>query len=244
MKIRILVLMMAFFVFMSCGQKKLDDALAAEVIKEAFELSEEDSFEILGISEESEGVSIVKFKLNEVQISSKMRKYDKGWQLDEIQNDFGMWVPAENLTRSFSDAEKQKNAMTDIMTIATGLADYVVDNSLAPKQTGSYDKNSEFYQAISPFYIKELPIKDPWGNNYQVYCGLECSKNYGLLETDLRNDDFLVFSFGSDGMQDSWMYESTNPTSGMFIVSSPDDFANDLVNWSGSWIRAPRSAIQ
>jgi hypothetical protein len=173
-----------------------------------------------------------------------MRKYDKGWQLDEIQNDFGMWVPAGNLTRSFSDAEKQKNAMNDIMTIVTGLADYVTDNGVAPKQTGSYEENSEFYQAISPFYIKELPIKDPWGNNYQVYCGMACTGNYGLLESYFANDDFLVFSFGSDGVQDSWLYESDNPTSGMFIVSSPDDFANDLVNWSGSWIRAPRNAIQ
>lgn len=244
MKTKFFVLLIVFLVFVCCNQKKLDDARANEIIKNAFELSKEDSIEILGISEESDGVSIVKFKLNGVQIFSKMRKYDKGWQLDEIQNEFGMWIPAENLTRSFGEAEKQKNAMKDIVYIATGLVDYIIDSGIAPNQEGSFAKNSEFYDALVPFYLKELPILDPWGNNYLVYCGAACKGNYGLMESFLSDDDFLVISYGSDGKRDSWEFDNTDPENGLFLVNSKNDFANDLINWSGSWIRAPRSATQ
>ncbi|MBD3351573.1 MAG: hypothetical protein GF364_08805 [Candidatus Lokiarchaeota archaeon] len=244
MKTKFFIVLIVFLVFVCCNQKKLDDARANEIIKNAFELSEEDSIEILGISEEPNGVSIVKFKLNGVQISSKMRKYDKGWQLDEIQNEFGMWIPADNLTKSFGEAEKQKSALKDIIIITTGLVDYITDTGMTPKQNGAIDKNSEFYEALVPFYLKELPIKDPWGNNYLVYCGLACKGNYGIPESFLSSDDFLVISYGSDGTRDSWKYDSTNPKNGLFSVNSENDFSNDLINWSGSWIRAPRSTTQ
>lgn len=67
--------------------------------------------------------------------------------------------------------EKQKNSMQYITVITTCIVDYITDNGVTPKQDGIYNENSELYIALSPFYVKELPVRDSWGNNYRVYCG-------------------------------------------------------------------------
>lgn len=238
MKLKTLCLVfVCFLIFVNCGTK-LNNAKATAIITEAFGLTEKDALEILGISMESRDISLVKFKLNDVQISSKMRRYDKGWQLDEVQNELGMWVPAENMTKLFSQPEKQKSAMIDIMVISTALLDYVTDNGVTPKQDGIYDESSEFYIALCPFYIKELPVKDPWGNNYRVYCGKAGNGKYGI--TGCISDDFVVVSYGQDGEKEIWEFDASDPEAGLFIVRDVYDFDKDLVMWNGSWIRAPR----
>lgn len=237
MKNKILALGLVCLFFMFCAQKVNEDQ-AEEIIRAAFELTEKDTVEILGISMETKKEAIVKFNLNEVQISSKMRRYDTGWQLDEIQNDFGMWVPAENLAKMFSQPEKQKATMRDMASISTALADYITDNGIAPEQEGAYSEESDFYSSLSPFYIKILPIKDSWGNNFMVYCGEVCNGIYGA--TGCGRDDFIVVSYGRDGQKEDWEYNTADPNAGLFIIESADDFDKDLVVWNGSWIRAPR----
>jgi hypothetical protein len=96
MKIRIFLLLLFCGILIYCSPK-LDNQKALEVVKAAFQLSETDKAEVQGISQESNKLMLVKFKINEIQINSKMRRYDKGWQLDEIQDDTGMWLPASNI---------------------------------------------------------------------------------------------------------------------------------------------------
>ena len=239
MRTKILAFVSICLFFINCAQK-FNEIQAQDVIKSSFELTEKDSLEILGISMEKKDVAIVKFNLNEVQISSKMRKYDTGWQLDEIQNELGMWIPADNLTKFFSQPEKQKTTMIDITTISMALADFITDNGYAPKQEGIYSETNDFYYSLSPFYIKELPLKDPWGNNYRVYCGLSGNGIYGI--SGCISDDFIVASYGRDGERETWEFDAPSPEAGIFIVRDSDDFDKDLVMWNGSWIRAPRKA--
>ena len=236
MKTKIFILGLICLFYINCAQK-FDDVQAGNIIKDSFELTEKDSVEILGISMEEKDVAIVKFNLNEVQISSKMRKYDTGWQLDEIQNELGMWIPAENLTKFFSQPEKQKTAMIDITVISTAVTDFVTDNGVTPKQEGIYSEDSDFYYALSPFYLKELPIKDPWGNNYRAYCGLACNGKFGI--SGAASDDFIIASYGKDGEKEIWEFNATDPEGGIFVVKDVSDFDKDLIMWNGSWIRAP-----
>lgn len=235
---KLIILFGICLIFLYCGQK-FNESSAKDIIKNSFDLTEKDSLEILGISMESKDVALVKFKLNDVQISSKMRKYDKGWQLDEIQNDFGMWVPADNITRLFSQAEKQKITMKNIMTIATGLTDYVTDHGVSPNQEGVYDESSEFYKALCPFYLKILLIKDSWGNNFRVYCGTACNGKYGI--SDCMADEFIIVSYGMDGKKEAWLFDPSDPEAGFFTILSSDDYNKDLIIWNGSWIRGPKT---
>lgn len=142
---------------------------------------------------------------------------------------------------------KQKGTMKDINTIATGAADFITDqgawdhagiNSAVPMAAGA-----PFITALSPFYVKIIPVNDQWGTPFNVYLGSDCAIR-SIDALDVGNDDFIIESFGRDGVADAWIYNSSDPTDGMYIVDSMDDFRNDLVSWGGSWIRAPRTAIQ
>lgn len=135
---------------------------------------------------------------------------------------------------------KQKSTMKDIVTIATAVTDYVTDNGITPTQNGTYDATSAFYTALSPFYIKVMPLNDQWGNFFRVYCGTDVDANYGI--SGAAGDDFLIASYGRAGELDSFQFVAASPEAGMFVLKQASDFNNDLVNWNGSWIRAPRTA--
>lgn len=237
MKFKILGISLLILLFMNCGQK-FDAVQAEDVIKKTLELSEKDILEIVGISKESKEVVLVKFKLNEIQISSKMRKYDTGGQLEEVQNEVGMWIPAETLSKSYGQKENLKATMKSIGMISGAIADYVVDNGIAPSQEGFIIENSSFYNALCPFYIKSLPIMDSWGNKFMVYCGETVNGHYGISEA--KSDDFLVVSYGRDGKQELWEINLDDTKAGLYAIDDIDDYNKDIVSWNGAWIRGPR----
>lgn len=139
---------------------------------------------------------------------------------------------------------KQKGTMKDIVTIATGAADYITDNgTFANSKNGALVDNDAWIQDLAPFYVKIVPVNDQWGQPFNVYTGTNGTAR-GIDADDLGTDDFVIDSYGRDKATDGWVYDETAPTSGMYIINSMDDFKNDLVNWSGSWVRAPRTAVQ
>jgi len=134
---------------------------------------------------------------------------------------------------------KQRNSMKDIASIATALADYITDHGVSPEQDGTYDENIEFCKALAPFYIRNLPIYDGWGNPFRVYCGEACNDVYrGITGCDYR--DFIVVSYGRDGEKEDWEYDPTNSAAGLYELVTLDDFDKDIVMWNGSFVRAPR----
>jgi len=135
---------------------------------------------------------------------------------------------------------KQKSTMKDVMVISTALADYLTDNGTAPVQAGTYAATAPFYGEISPFYIKIMPINDQWGTNFNIWCNDAVS---GYANVTGANGDFVVASFGRDGLQlAATGYSPTDPEGGLYIVSAMTHFDRDLVAWNGSWISAPRSS--
>jgi len=134
--------------------------------------------------------------------------------------------------------EKQKYTMMEIAMITTALADYVTDNGVPPKQDGPYDENLEFIKALSPFYVRNLPVHDGWFGPYRVYCGEACNGKYGI--SGCGADDFVVVSYGRDRKKEDFEFNPSNPEAGLFDIESADDFDKDLIMWNGSWVRAPR----
>ena len=130
-----------------------------------------------------------------------------------------------------------KNTRKDMSTITTALMDYLVDNAALPVQAGRIELGSEIIAKLSPFYIKMLPTKDAWGNDFLVYCGEACNGQYGL--SGCRTDDFLVISLGKDRVTENWDYDPANPGVGLFSISGSKDYDKDLVMFNGDWIRAP-----
>jgi len=134
--------------------------------------------------------------------------------------------------------EKEKITMMEIAMITTALADYVSDNGVPPKQDGPYDENLEFIKALSPFYVRNLPVHDGWFGPYRVYCGEACNGKYGI--SGCGADDFVVVSYGRDRKKEDFEFNPSNPEAGLFDIESADDFDKDLIMWNGSWVRAPR----
>lgn len=133
---------------------------------------------------------------------------------------------------------KQKSTMKSIATIGTAVADYITDNGNAPASSGTYSAGDEFYSALSPFYIRVLPENDEWGTPFNVWCN-ENATEYGI--SDPLDGDFLISSFGRGGAQEDWNFLDTDPEAGRFVVNEMEDFTYDLVSFSGSWIRAPKT---
>jgi len=237
MKSRFFVILLGVIFLISCSSK-LSTSSASSIIKSGLKLSEKDKLEILGTSEESKGLVLVKFSLNEKALNAKLRKYDQGWQLEEIQNELGLWIPATTITNAQDDSTKIRTAMKEISTISTALADYITDKAMPPVASGVYDETGQLYKSLCPSYLKTLPIKDPWGNNYLVYCGKEIDGQYGI--TGSASDDFLVVSYGKDGVRDTWLYNTSDPASGLY---NENNGISDLVNLNGSFIRGPRAGV-
>jgi len=91
--------------------------------------------------------------------------------------------------------------------------------------------------------VKIIPVRDQWGEPFQVYVGAAAAVR-GILAADIGNDDFVIESWGRDNIATTPDYDPTAPSAGMYTVTTMVDFNRDLVNWSGSWIIAPRTAIQ
>ncbi len=141
---------------------------------------------------------------------------------------------------------KQKSTMKDLVTMSTAITDYVTDAGVTPTSpSGPYTATDAFYGALSPFYVKVLPINDQWGTSFQAYCGTAVDGNYGI--TGAAGDDFLVVSFGRDkalgATGRTWSaFDPADPEGGLFVISRAEHFNYDLVMWNGSWISAPRTA--
>lgn len=132
----------------------------------------------------------------------------------------------------------QRISMKEITVVCTALADYITDFGIAPKQDGTYDENIELCKALAPFYVRNLPVYDGWGNAYLVYCGEACNGKYGIFGSG--PDNFLVLSYGRDRMKEDWRFDPGNPEAGLYELNNLDDFDKDLIIWNGSWIRAPK----
>ena len=139
-----------------------------------------------------------------------------------------------------TDSEKIEKAGNAINDIGNAIADYISATGITPKQAGTYDETSVFYKAICPKYLKILPVKDPWGNNYRVYTGLNVNGQYGIEKSAL--DDFLVVSFGPLGRVENWRFNPGRYSEG--LVNDIRDFKGNLINFNGSLIRSVRALVK
>ena len=235
MKTRTLVSLVVILLLNGCGSS-LTNEKASEVIKTTFHLGDLDQVEVIGIAKESDDIMLVKFKLNNDEVSSKMRKYDKGWQLDEVQNRLGGWIPVSTVSSQFDPTEKIKIALVEMSTIAIGLTDYITDHGSFPSLKTITAEGIK--DLLSPFYIRDLPTTDPWQQPYWVLMGKLTGFAYGISSKDESN--FLIYSKGSDGVADKWNYDPNNELAGLFDGQDP---TKDLVNYNGQFIRAPKTLV-
>ncbi len=115
---------------------------------------------------------------------------------------------------------KQKSSMKEIMSISTAMADYITDHGdwTLVTQDGALVQGSAFQTAVATFYMKIVPLNDPWNTPYQVFCGQAAVTGLvsGGNAADIGSDDFAVESFGRDkkgGPKQASDYSTSHPRS-------------------------------
>jgi prepilin-type N-terminal cleavage/methylation domain-containing protein len=134
---------------------------------------------------------------------------------------------------------KVRGTQKDVGTIASTLTDFLTDRSTPPANSGTISNTLK--SALSPMYIKVLPLRDQWGTTFYVYTGTSVDSNYGI-SGGLR-DDFLIASRDKDKALESWTYNAASPEAGLYSILAPSDFDRDLVNFDGGFIRGPRAGL-
>jgi prepilin-type N-terminal cleavage/methylation domain-containing protein len=136
---------------------------------------------------------------------------------------------------------RQKGTMKDINTLATNMMDYITDHGAGPVHSGTIASGSgdTVWAALIPFYTKSLPLNDQWGNGFTVEAG--DTLNFQGMNADTGvTDEYIVASPGRNG---TYSFNWTDATGAfLYVVDSIDDFNNDIINWNGQFVCAPRTA--
>jgi hypothetical protein len=156
-----------------------------------------------------------------------IEQYDKQMGLDEADTSPG------------TDQGKQLLSMRKITFINQAMTDYKTDYGIPPAQSGTYTRGGKFDKALSPFYIKTLPIHDEWEGQYLIYSGKSGNGVYDGIE-GCTDKDIVIVSYGRDGKKENWKYDPDKPEAGLYEQKTEKDYDKDLVIWNGNWIRAPR----
>lgn len=121
--------------------------------------------------------------------------------------------------RSVEEPEPVPRAMADIRTIATATEAFSIDNDGRYPDAKAIE---ELGSLISPIYVRNMPILDPWG------------KPYAYLMLD-EGEGYRIASAGPDGRFDAFTlnpYVDIEP-----LAATGDDY--DLVYENGSFLVYP-----
>ena len=119
---------------------------------------------------------------------------------------------------------------------------YISQHGEAPAldiQNGILETGSDFVKALVPSLMAVLPIKDRWKNPYHVYTGKSCVGVAGLDEKLIGDLDFVIVSYGRDGIPEDFVYNPDDSESGHYEVQDMEDYNMDLIMWNVNWIRQP-----
>lgn len=114
---------------------------------------------------------------------------------------------------------KQKATMGDMKTIGLAIESYITDHGKAPEGKTLL----EIKDKLQPFYIKTLPLKDGWENDFHYRHG-----------TGDKSKEYAVASGGKEGAFGGWDQK------GVYVVTSMDGFGKDIIFSNGNFTFGPK----
>ena len=139
---------------------------------------------------------------------------------------------------------KQKGTMQEMNSLAQSMMMYITDAGYAPSNPdGDLSPGQPLIAELAALHVKVIPLTDQWGRPLKVWTRQSCAGQFGIDAASVGEDDYLIQSVGFDGVDEGYNYKPDN-TQNFYSVDKMSDFNNDLIIWSGNWIRAPRSAQQ
>jgi type II secretory pathway pseudopilin PulG len=114
---------------------------------------------------------------------------------------------------------EQNETVSNLKMISTAIQMYIIDNERPPQG----NTLEEIKAKLEPLYIKSLPMKDGWGNDF-VYKFVEKSGQF----------DYYVGSAGRDGIFEGF------EQNGLYDATRSHDFARDIIMKNGQIVFGPR----
>jgi len=114
---------------------------------------------------------------------------------------------------------KEKTTMGDMKAIGVAIESYMTDYYYAPVAATINDLKP----MLEPFYIKVLPLKDAWGNDFLYIHG----------EGDTK-DIYSIASPGKDGVFNGWEQR------GYYDTTDTTTFSDDIIFSNGTFVFGPR----
>lgn len=158
-------------------------------------------------------------------LNFKIKKGKSGWEIHEFQEMDSQWQPVKvfvSKLRQYLKGSlymgKQKTTMLDLKTISRAIENYMRDKHHAPR----VNSIKELERVLEPVYIKTLPLNDAWGNEFFYKVDKDNPRRYWIA------------SGGSDGK-----FAGFDQT-GVYTVSTFEEFANDFIFSDGRFVFAPR----
>lgn len=185
-------------------------------------------------------------------VNFKIKESKSGWEIHEVQAADSQWLPVKTAefearqylkalldkskqkttmgnkgSDSLSPSEeakvtlfkgKQKTIMLDLRDIGMAIEHYMSDTHHAPKANSI----KELKKIIEPYYIKTVPLRDPWGHEYHYKVDKDNPRSYWIA------------SGGSDGKLAG--FEQL----GVYIVYTIQDFAFDIIFSNRKFTFRPR----
>jgi hypothetical protein len=182
-------------------------------------------------------MKVVEFQINRAPVVSRMVRYHRGWQLEDISGPAGLWAGKPAVPK-YDPREKNLIAQRDIQTIATALEGFSrYAHEFAFRDSGFLEAGTDFEARLRFNFVMDLPLTDPWGYPYFFVFGHYICGNYGL--SPKGNLDYLILSMGRDGTMERWAFDPERPEAGLEPVWNPD---HDIIMWNGRWIRGTLAA--
>jgi len=142
-------------------------------------------------------------------------------------------VPRVNFARGRS---AQRAALVDLDIWSDAVADYAADHGGPPPNPhGPLHFRHPVLPLLAP-YLRAVRVFDLWGYVYRIWTG-PGDEAYGL---DRGAGDYLVATYGYDGVPENWTYDPGDPEGGFFEPRAMDDIDRDIVIRNGVFIRRPR----
>jgi hypothetical protein len=178
--------------FLEAEGENLSEEEKREVEKKIKEFGQ--FVKVTGVKKEGDSfIAKVELKIEDETINSDFRfnRYDTGWKVDGIKTAFGLWAPfstllavVKNSLDRVSIAGKMKATLIDLKRMGWAIESYITDRGQAPQR----ETLRELKELLEPFHIREVPLKDAWGNDYYYYHG-----------TGKAKTSYAIASAGSDG---------------------------------------------
>ena len=179
----------------SCKKDVLDSEKAEGLIYEALDIKENEPFEMIEFSLESEEAAKAQFKINGRLLSTKIIKTDEGWMLNEIQYKKDEWIPAGYFIRIKGRLiDETGNALVDknVMLYELFIEDGNFKTSIKVGDGGILLNPSTLTDLEGNFVI--LADRRFWEKSGKFTLGVAM----GMREVYLRNENDIMISIEVD----------------------------------------------